>query len=65
MTEWTTANHPGWYGRPMCEWYALCDHDAVGTTKHPILGDVPICQRCADKHSLTVDLFSTGGTNGE
>lgn len=43
--------------RPFCEWYALCDREAIGTTKHPIIGDVPICQRCADKHSLTVDRF--------
>ena len=25
-----------------CQWFAMCDHDAVGTTKHPVLGDVPI-----------------------
>lgn len=37
-----------------CQWYALCPNDAVGTTSHPILGDVPICERCADKHQLTV-----------
>ncbi len=39
----------------ICEWYLLCDHDAVGTTPHPVLGDVPICQRCADKHDLPVE----------
>lgn len=36
----------------MCEWYALCDRPADGIVKHPILGDVPCCQRCADKHDL-------------
>lgn len=38
----------------MCAWYALCDHLAVGTTPHPILGNVPICERCADKHGLPI-----------
>lgn len=37
-----------------CQWYALCTREAAGTTPHPILGDVPICQRCADKHRLPV-----------
>jgi hypothetical protein len=31
-----------------CQWFALCDHPAVTTEPHPILGAVPICQRCAD-----------------
>lgn len=33
----------------MCQWFALCDHAAVTTRKHSILGDVPICKRCNDK----------------
>lgn len=33
----------------MCEWFALCTNDATGTMSHPILGDVPICDRCRDK----------------
>lgn len=40
-----------------CQWFARCDHDAVGTTKHPVLGDVPICERCAGKFGLEVDSF--------
>ena len=32
-----------------CEWFALCDHEATGTMAHPILGDVPICDRCRAK----------------
>lgn len=36
-----------------CRWYALCDNAAVGATRHPVLGWVPVCQRCADKHDLT------------
>lgn len=30
----------------MCEWFALCTNKATGTVAHPILGDVPICDRC-------------------
>lgn len=41
----------------VCEWYALCVNVAVGTTKHPILGDVPICDRCANKHSLKITRY--------
>ena len=33
-------------GQAMCEWFALCDHEATGTLPHPVLGDVPICDRC-------------------
>jgi hypothetical protein len=32
-----------------CKWFLRCTNDAVTTEKHPILGDVPICQRCKDK----------------
>lgn len=35
-----------------CAWYALCDRPAVGTVSHPVLGDVPCCQRCVDKHDM-------------
>lgn len=44
-----------------CEWYALCRNVATGTTRHPILGDVPICDRCAKKHDLPVDAFVVKG----
>lgn len=37
-----------------CSWYAMCANPAVGTTAHPILGPVPICDRCAAKHELTI-----------
>lgn len=37
-----------------CQWYVMCDHEAIGVSEHPILGAVPICQRCADKHDLEV-----------
>lgn len=29
-----------------CQWFALCPNKATGTLAHPILGDVPICDRC-------------------
>jgi hypothetical protein len=32
-----------------CMWFALCDHQAVTTEAHPVLGDVPICTRCKEK----------------
>lgn len=39
----------------VCEWYALCTNPAVGTVTHPILGEVPCCERCAKKHNLTIN----------
>lgn len=39
--------------RYTCAWYALCDREAVGWVDHPVLGPVPVCQRCADKHGMT------------
>lgn len=38
----------------MCEWFALCDNEATTEMPHPILGAVPICERCkakAEAHS--------------
>jgi len=32
-----------------CEWFLLCDNEATQTEPHPIVGDVPICDRCKDK----------------
>jgi len=33
----------------MCEWFLLCENEATTTRSHPILGDVPICDRCDKK----------------
>jgi hypothetical protein len=33
----------------ICEWFALCDHEATSLMPHPILGEVPICERCRAK----------------
>jgi hypothetical protein len=39
--------------RFICRWYAKCDRAAEWVTRGPIgdglFGEVPICQRCADK----------------
>lgn len=35
-----------------CTYYALCDRPAEGVTTHPILGYVPTCRHCAEKHEL-------------
>jgi hypothetical protein len=32
-----------------CRWFIRCDAPAVTTLPHPILGAVPVCQRCHDK----------------
>ena len=41
----------------VCEWFAMCDHEAIGVVSHPVLGDVPICQRCADNMGLDPQPF--------
>lgn len=33
-----------------CQWFLLCDNEATVQIEHPILPDVPACQRCADKY---------------
>lgn len=38
-----------------CEWFALCDNEAAGVVKHPALGNVPTCRRCADRLGLKVE----------
>jgi hypothetical protein len=42
-------------GRPVCEWFALCENPATGLVAHPVLGHVPTCQRCADRFNLTLE----------
>ena len=29
-----------------CAWFARCSHVATSLEPHPILGEVPICERC-------------------
>jgi hypothetical protein len=44
MTTKTTTAAPA-----KCQWFALCDRPATTTAAHPIIGQVPICARCAAK----------------
>jgi hypothetical protein len=30
----------------VCAWFAGCDNISTGAMAHPIIGDVPICDRC-------------------
>lgn len=32
--------------RTVCQWWFMCENQAVQTRPHPILGHVPICERC-------------------
>jgi hypothetical protein len=43
-----TYDCPGVDGT-LCEWWARCEYPATTTRRHPILGDVPICERCTRK----------------
>jgi hypothetical protein len=47
---------------PMCEYFALCDNSAEGMVPNPILGNVPCCQRCADRVGATL-LFDPDNPN--
>lgn len=37
-----------------CQYFALCDNEAIGVVVNPILGNVPCCQRCADRVGVTL-----------
>lgn len=30
----------------VCQWFARCDHRATRLRSHPVLDEVPICDRC-------------------
>ena len=32
----------------VCNWFALCDKEAIGVVTHAILGGVLVCQKCAE-----------------
>jgi hypothetical protein len=32
-----------------CKWFSLCDNEAITELPHPVLGLVPICDRCLAK----------------
>lgn len=33
-----------------CQYFALCTNEAEWMIPNPMVGDVPTCQRCADKY---------------
>lgn len=33
----------------LCQWFALCTNEATTTRSHPVLKEVPICDRCNAK----------------
>jgi hypothetical protein len=37
-----------------CQWFFLCRSEATAAVRHPILGLVPVCDRCVDKLDLPV-----------
>jgi hypothetical protein len=41
----------------LCAWHRSCDLPAEGTSRHPVLGAVAICQRCADHDRLPITRF--------
>lgn len=44
MTTWHDDD-----GALICAWFLLCGNPATGVKDHPVLGDVPICDRCRKK----------------
>lgn len=34
----------------VCMWFGHCTNRATHTQYHPIIGDVPICDRCQEKY---------------
>ncbi len=39
-----------------CRWFLMCHNHAVTTLTHPILGNVPICDRCLHKTMMMTNL---------
>lgn len=40
-----------------CQWFLLCDREAVGTLPHPAFdAGVPICDRCAERVEATAEV---------
>lgn len=54
MTDKPTARPAAWIiaaqTTDTCRWFALCENEATGTLPHPVLGDVPVCDRCRAKN---------------
>lgn len=41
--------------RDTCQWFARCSNPADGIVEHPILGEVPCCDRCARQLDLPIE----------
>ena len=39
----------------VCEWFARCTNLTSLAASHPVLGPVPICERCAAKLDIVPD----------
>lgn len=37
-----------------CMWFAACVRPAAGLVRHPIIGNVPTCTHCAERHELNL-----------
>lgn len=48
MTNKSKAPTNRAYPKPpsVCQWFLRCTNPATGKQPHPILGEVPICDRC-------------------
>lgn len=56
---WLTMVHARVYGdidevqtvaiASVCAWFAGCDNISTGAMSHPVIGDVPICDRCRER----------------
>ena len=44
-------------GQMLCAWHGGCNHQAEGTTSHPVLGAVAICSECACTDHVDVTPF--------
>lgn len=52
--KWWTVNEDlnienGPFTVVQCAWFLLCENDATTARDHPVLGSVPICDRCNTK----------------
>lgn len=54
-SEWSCSYCEAEAATTACEWFAWCERDAAGVVVHPILGEVPTCQICADRLDLDLD----------